>query len=135
MIHKSDKQRESRHVPTWINAGYQKQRYQEESAQHLRIALEAEQKIRQIHPKRNWKIVMAVTLAAALAIGLYAGYATTAVEKPVTVEVQQGDTIWDIAARHSRNTEDIRQVCWQIIQDNNLDSDCVIQPGQLLVLK
>ena len=132
MIHKRDKQQESQHVPTWINAEYQKQRYQKKAAENLRIALEVEQKIQ---PKRNWKIVMAVTLAAALAIGLYAGYATTAVETPITVAVQQDDTIWDIAARHSQDTEDIRQVCWQIIQDNNLDSDCVIQPGQLLVIK
>ncbi len=47
--------------------------------------------------------------------------------------VQEGDTLWDIAAK-AESKDDIREIISIIKKENNLASDEHIQPGQVLYL-
>jgi len=49
-----------------------------------------------------------------------------------TVIVEKGDTIWNIAAQHTTQQEDIRNVIAVIKQANNLEQSVQIYPGQTL---
>lgn len=89
---------------------------------------------RQVKPIR-WKRCMAATLAATLAVGMLAGWvATQQVTPPAVYTVQAGDTLWSIAERFATEDVDLREAYWQIMQDNGLNTDGVIQPGQQLVI-
>lgn len=49
-----------------------------------------------------------------------------------TVVVETGDTVWNIAAKHSSSQEDIRNLIVAIRQVNHLDHSVQIYPGQTL---
>lgn len=57
------------------------------------------------------------------------------VEKPIYtnkyIRVYTGDTLWDIAARHTEEDEDIREVIFRIAEVNRLDNKN-LYPGQIL---
>lgn len=84
----------------------------------------------------SWKKRMAATLAATLAVGMLAGWAATqqVTTPPAVYTVQAGDTLWSIAERFATEDVDLREAYWQIMQDNGLNTDGVIQPGQQLVI-
>lgn len=84
----------------------------------------------------SWKKRMAVTLAATLAVGMLAGWVATqqVTTPPAVYTVQAGDTLWSIAERFATEDVDLREAYWQIMQDNGLNTDGVIQPGQQLVI-
>lgn len=58
-------------------------------------------------------------------------------EAPVKIErvtVQEGETLWEIAARHSDDTIDVRNYIDEIEQLNHITSAGSLQPGQVLKL-
>lgn len=66
---------------------------------------------------------------------LYAGYSAVFADEPVykeyTVTVAEGETLWEIAGRHTEAREDVREVIFRIEQANQLNSKH-IYPGQAL---
>lgn len=48
------------------------------------------------------------------------------------VQVGRGDTVWSIAAKHTGDKEDVRNLVVAIKKANNLGNDVAIQPGQTL---
>ena len=52
--------------------------------------------------------------------------------EPQIIQVRPGDTVWKIAADHTTERQDIREVVAIIRQLNQLDHNGSIQPGQLL---
>lgn len=65
----------------------------------------------------------------------YAGYSAVFADEPVykeyTVTVAEGETLWEIAGRHTEAREDVREVIFRIEQANKLNSKH-ISPGQVL---
>ena len=57
---------------------------------------------------------------------LYAGYSAVFADEPVykeyTVTVAEGETLWEIAGRHTEAREDVREVIFRIEQANKLNS-------------
>lgn len=66
---------------------------------------------------------------------LYAGYSAVFADEPVykeyTVTVAEGETLWEIAGRHTEAREDVREVIFRIEQANKLNPKH-IYPGQVL---
>jgi LysM repeat protein len=86
--------------------------------------------------RRRFTLMPAIALAA---LGLMVAlptlssvrlYAATA-QRYVTVTVQPGDTLWAIAAAHSRPSSDVQELVDEISNANRLRSG-TIQPGQHL---
>lgn len=55
-------------------------------------------------------------------------------EKTIQVTVQEGQTLWDIAAKHSDNTIDVREYIYEIQQMNHITHAGRLQPGQVLTI-
>lgn len=51
----------------------------------------------------------------------------------VKVVVYPGDTLWNIAIKHSSENTDVRKMVYYIRKANNLDT-AIIQPGQELII-
>lgn len=66
---------------------------------------------------------------------LYAGYSAVFADEPVykeyTVTVAEGETLWEIAGRHTEAREDVREVIFRIEQANKLNSKHIYH-GQVL---
>lgn len=58
-------------------------------------------------------------------------FADEPVYKEYTVTVAEGETLWEIAGRHTEAREDVREVIFRIEQANKLNSKH-IYPGQVL---
>lgn len=76
-------------------------------------------------------IFFLVLLATSVA-DVFTDFNEEAVVHYKTVVVEKGDTIWNIAAKHSTQQEDIRNVIAAIKQANQLDHSVQIYPGQTL---
>jgi LysM repeat protein len=77
------------------------------------------------------KIITGIVLAVVFYFGIV--HAGPLGESQITViQVQSGDTVWKIAAEHSTERQDIREVVAVIRQLNQLDYNGRIQPGQSL---
>lgn len=65
----------------------------------------------------------------------YAGYSAVFADEPVykeyTVTVAEGETLWEIAGRHTEAREDVREVIFRIEQANKLNSKHIYS-GQVL---
>lgn len=78
------------------------------------------------------KRILFVLAFACMAYGVYGSvFAEEPVYRNYSVTVAQGDTLWDIAWRHTENKEDVREVMHRISQANSLKSKH-IYPGQVL---
>ena len=49
--------------------------------------------------------------------------------------VKAGDTVWSIAGEYAGDEEDIRDVVEQIMEDNHINKDAGITPGQTLTIR
>lgn len=79
-------------------------------------------------------VQLSVLLAAVCIVFLLVGGAAEAGEPPapaIEYVVAQGDTLWEIAAAHTEDTEDVRRFVRDIKQRTGLTSS-VIHPGQVL---
>lgn len=47
-------------------------------------------------------------------------------------EVQEGDTVWDLAEKLARPEDDVRRIAWEIRKQNGIRDARNIQPGQVL---
>ena len=74
-------------------------------------------------------LVMAVMVGFVLATSNVLSARTSS--EFITVVVQHGDTLWDIAVRNSTG-RDVRYVVWEIRKRNGLEEDVRIHPGQVL---
>lgn len=95
------------------------------------------------HERKFFKrIASAVTFTLALAtacgIGWYAGarlaYKQKAAEISKIHYVEEGETLWDIAAGMSNDDQDIRKVIYDIAKLNNIAPDADLKVGQKIVI-
>lgn len=91
--------------------------------------------------KRDYSRIKKIIAAASVISIAAVGYgAMSQPEKPaqtMTIEytVLPGDTLWHIAAAHSDDSEDIREVMARIKADSGIDSGGHLRPGQILIIK
>lgn len=75
---------------------------------------------------------MAFVIGVLILIGTQIGWSYQDAPTYVTIEVQQGDSIWSLASDCVDYDTDIRDTVQEIIETNELASNECIQPGQLL---
>jgi cell division protein YceG involved in septum cleavage len=90
-----------------------------------------------IASRARFRIFLAVVIIA-LAITMTAVIgrpAADAVTEPQTVSytVESGDTVWSIAEEYTSDEDDVRQMVYNICEENNID-DSSITEGQKLVI-
>ncbi|WP_273062398.1 LysM peptidoglycan-binding domain-containing protein [Colibacter massiliensis] len=74
-------------------------------------------------------IFMAVILVASLT---QLGWIGNSHKEYVTVQVHQGDTLWQIASEATADGDDVRNTVVDIVNVNNLGHNEDIYPGQIL---
>lgn len=91
------------------------------------------------HKKRRpktsvWKVFTVAFILSAL--GAWAvGYEPPPVMRTTTkYEVVNGDTLWSIASKHCDDSQDVREVYWQIMKENNVQAGNLM-PGQILTIR
>lgn len=92
---------------------------------------------------KGWHKALAIiglSVAAALA-GAYLcnGYIIPPTPTPVKARpevhtVEPGDTLWSVASKYGDDSQDIRQVYYRIMKDNNIGFKDDIHPGQQLII-
>lgn len=95
--------------------------------------------------KIGWRtkaLGIAALVVAAFGLGMWLCNGYIIPPPPVKVQPRQsvyivkpGDTLWEIAAQNSDNTQDIRAVYYKIMVDNGLGHNENILPGQKLIIK
>lgn len=83
-------------------------------------------------------LVAAVLIAAALAIGFFAGVPTASAGSNsamsyTSVTVGEGDNLWDVVQPHAPAGHDVRDYILLVQEVNDLEST-VVHPGQVLEL-
>lgn len=74
-------------------------------------------------------ILMAVLLVVSLT---QLGWLENSHKEYVTVQVRQGDTLWQIASKATADGDDVRNTVVDIVNANNLAHNEDIYPGQVL---
>ena len=90
--------------------------------------------------KSKFRFIAFLVIIMGIAVGTF-GYVTgfdvsTALEQPgetITVQVSDGDTVWDIAKHFSSDGKDIRKVVYEICEANDLQ-DAQIHSGMVLTI-
>lgn len=80
----------------------------------------------------KFTFILFLVLLVTSVMNVFTDFNDAAVFHYKTVVVEKGDTIWNIAAKHTTQQEDIRNVIAVIKQANNLDHSVQIYPGQTL---
>lgn len=84
-------------------------------------------------------ITFCLGLVMACGIGIYIGH--TAGEEAKQLEeqrihyVQEGETLWNIASGIASDSDDIRQVVYELQTVNNISGTDDLHPGQRLIIK
>ena len=63
--------------------------------------------------------------------------ATPAPEKDMVtyeVEVESGDTVYDIVSRIATADDDVNELAWQVLQDNHIEDCANLRPGTVLTI-
>lgn len=100
----------------------------------------------QTEPRRKpkFQVVRAgLALVAAFGVGLYIGSTTPQVDAEIIANdtaavhiVAPGETVWDIARPIAdQNGQDIREVVYEILVNNDLGPDPTLKPGQRLIIR
>lgn len=83
-------------------------------------------------------VAFTLALATACGIGWYAGaklaYEQKAAEISKVHYVEEGETLWDIAAGLSSDDQDIRKVIYDLAKLNNIAPDADLKVGQKIVI-
>lgn len=83
-------------------------------------------------------IAFTLALATACGIGWYAGAKLAYEQKTAEISkihyVEEGETLWDIAAEISGDDQDIRKVIYDIAKLNNIAPDADLKVGQKIVI-
>lgn len=92
---------------------------------------------------KGWHKALAIiglSVAAALA-GAYLcnGYTIKPTPTPVKARpevhvVEPGDTLWSVASKYGDDSQDVREVYYRIMKDNNIGFKDDIHPGQQLII-
>lgn len=92
------------------------------------------------HDRKLFKRIASFTLALATAcgVGWYAGaklaYEQKASEISKVHYVEEGETLWDIAAGISGDDQDIRKVIYDLAKLNDIAPDADLKVGQKIVI-
>lgn len=83
-------------------------------------------------------VAFTLALATACGIGWYAGAKLAYEQKASEIQkihyVEEGETLWDIAAEISGDDQDIRKVIYDIAKLNNIAPDADLKVGQKIVI-
>ena len=90
--------------------------------------------------RKSFKKINLLLILTALIIASYSilSWATDSGSHPsheeeIYVVVEKGDTLWDIAKKHKKDKEDIREVIYNISKYNNMESLNIV-PGQIVYI-
>lgn len=50
------------------------------------------------------------------------------------VEVDYGDTVYDIVSRIATADDDVNELTWQVLQDNHIEDCASLRPGTVLTI-
>jgi len=83
-------------------------------------------------------VAFTLALATACGIGWYAGAKLAYEQKTAEISkihyVEEGETLWDIAAGLSSDEQDIREVIYDLAKLNNIAPDADLKVGQKIVI-
>lgn len=83
-------------------------------------------------------VAFTLALATACGIGWYAGAKLAYEQKASEIQkihyVEEGETLWDIAAGMSNDEQDIRKVIYDLAKLNNIAPDADLKVGQKIVI-
>ena len=83
-------------------------------------------------------IVFTLALATACGVGWYAGAKLAYEQKTAEISffhyVEEGETLWDIAAGISGDDQDIRKVIYDLAKLNDIAPDADLKVGQKIVI-
>lgn len=101
--------------------------------------MEAEQRkeVRKVRIVNKFKFIRSMTILIFLLIAMFnVSIAKSNQEETQIIEytVSSGQTLWDIAAEHKADDEDIRKYIYDIKKLNNM-TDSTIYPGQTIKIK
>lgn len=137
-MEKSETKDRLQDIEPWINSGH---RRAVPPTKAFAVYEDVPEPAEQENEQPGWyKAVAIIGLSVAAALFgayLYNGYIVppqpVKYRAPIVHEVAPGDTLWSVAAQHSDNSQDIREVYYNIMRDNNADAGN-LQPGQKLVI-
>ena len=82
----------------------------------------------------KWKkILAAIAIPVAIAAGTYA-YEPPAELIEYHVEADRGDTIWSLCARVASDRDDLSELVFETMRENNISQTGDLQPGQLIII-
>lgn len=85
--------------------------------------------------KRSFKRLAGIIAAGSIAaIGIGAVQQEEPRMEVIEYSVQPGDSIWSIAQEHRDDDQDVRELVYQITEDNDIKNSH-ISPGQILSIK
>lgn len=84
--------------------------------------------------RMKWKKILAViAIPVAIAAGTYA-YEPPAELIEYHVEADKGDTIWSLCARVASDRDDLSELVFETMRENNISQPGDLQPGQLIII-
>lgn len=82
--------------------------------------------------KRDFLIVFSMFLTLTVSYFMNTPSIELDMQNVRTVTVKAGDTVWDIASRHTNNHIDIREMVHAVSTLNKLDETANLEPGSTL---
>lgn len=84
--------------------------------------------------RMKWKKILAViAIPVAIAAGTYA-YEPPAELIEYRTEAEEGDTIWSLCARVASDRDDLSELVFETMRENNISQPGDLQPGQLIII-
>lgn len=83
---------------------------------------------------KNFMLIFVVCFTVYFGHGILNMEASSVTMYKQQVVVHSGDTLWSIASRWTEKDEDVREVLYRIQQENPLNSNAFLQPGQRIIV-